>query len=99
MGLYKREIILAMSSKRNVVNGLAVLTILICGAGLAGSLIEQIDGSREPPEESEPQTSFPAESQPVNQTGTENVDQIRFTIGEFAQRKNIYAKTFSTFFI
>ena len=45
-------------------NGLAVLTILICGAGLAGSLIEQIDGSREPPEESEPQTSFPAESQP-----------------------------------
>jgi len=85
--LYKREIILAMSSKRNVVNGLAVLTILICGAGLAGSLIEQIDGSREPPEESEPQTSFPAESQPVNQTGTENVDQIRFTIGEFAQPK------------
>ena len=45
-------------------NGLAVLTILICGAGLAGSLIEQIDGSRGPPEESAPQTSFPAESQP-----------------------------------
>ena len=46
-------------------NGLAVLTILICGAGLAGSLIEQIDGSREQPaEESAPQTSFPAESQP-----------------------------------
>ena len=46
-------------------NALAILTILICGAGLAGSLIEQIDGSRaaEPQTESSPQTSFASESE------------------------------------
>ena len=38
---------------------------MICGAGLAGSLIEQIDGSRpaEPQTESSPQTSFASESE------------------------------------
>jgi len=89
--LYKREIILVMASKRNVVNALAILTILICGAGLAGSLIEQIDGSRaaEPQTESSPQTSFASESESVaaNETVPFDEELIRFTLAEFPQPK------------
>merc|ERR1712179_736560 len=56
MGIFRLRIDLKriMTSKKNIINAFSILAIIFCAAGLAGSLIEQIDGT---PKETEPSSS------------------------------------------
>ena len=83
-------------------NALAICTIIICGVGLAGSLIEQLQGSADNDQVGGVETTtesgqmFELSSESEANT-TAPMELVRFTLDEFPKRESRVLKNFVSF--
>ena len=68
-------------------NAFAVLAIVICGAGLAGSLVEQITGSAVVEESATSAAEDAFSFEPTKTSNGTDANEVRFSIGQLMQRK------------
>ena len=68
-------------------NAFAVLAIVICGAGLAGSLVEQITGSAVVEESATSAAEDAFSFEPAKSSNETDSNEVRFSIGQLMQRK------------
>ena len=70
-----------------------MLAIVICGAGLAGSLVEQITGSVVVEESATSAAEDAFSFEPAKTSNGTDTNEVRFSIGQLMQRKQSMLST------